>query len=110
MSLVLSAIQVRYRDIGVGLPLVLQVWMFATPVIYPLSVVPMKWRSVYLLNPMVGIIESFRRVVLRVRSQRSRRWRRRPQFRRSCCRCIRLLQARRSDSGRCRLNRLVRMR
>src|SRR5262245_1139572 len=64
VSLLLSAIQVRYRDIGVALPLVLQVWMFATPVIYPLSVVPVTWRSLYLLNPMVGIIESFRRVVL----------------------------------------------
>src|SRR5262245_28844991 len=64
VSLVLSAIQVRYRDIGVALPLVLQIWMFATPVIYPLSVVPASWRGVYLLNPMVGIVESFRRVVL----------------------------------------------
>ena len=64
VSLVLSAIQVRYRDIGVALPLVLQVWMFATPVVYPLSVVPVNWRTLYLLNPMVGIVESFRRVVL----------------------------------------------
>lgn len=64
VSLVLSAIQVRYRDIGVAMPLVLQLWMFATPVVYPLSVVPESWRSLYLLNPMVGIIESFRRVIL----------------------------------------------
>ena len=64
VSLVLSAIQVRYRDIGVAMPLVLQLWMFATPVVYPLSVVPESWRTLYLLNPMVGIIESFRRVIL----------------------------------------------
>jgi lipopolysaccharide transport system permease protein len=64
VSLVLSAIQVRYRDIGVAMPLALQLWMFATPVVYPLSVVPESWRSLYLLNPMVGIIESFRRVIL----------------------------------------------
>ena len=64
VSLVLCAIQVRYRDIGVAMPLVLQLWMFATPVVYPLSVVPEAWRSLYLLNPMVGIIESFRRVIL----------------------------------------------
>jgi lipopolysaccharide transport system permease protein len=64
VSLVLSAIQVRYRDVGVAMPLVLQLWMFATPVVYPLSVVPESWRSLYLLNPMVGIIESFRRVIL----------------------------------------------
>ena len=64
VSLVLCAIQVRYRDIGVAMPLVLQLWMFATPVVYPLSVVPESWRSLYVLNPMVGIIESFRRVIL----------------------------------------------
>lgn len=64
VSLVLSAVQVRYRDIGVAMPLVLQVWMFATPVVYPLSVVPAAWQSLYVLNPMVGIIESFRRVIL----------------------------------------------
>jgi lipopolysaccharide transport system permease protein len=64
VSLVLSAIQVRYRDIGVAMPLVLQVWMFATPVVYPLSVVPAAWQPLYELNPMVGIIESFRRVIL----------------------------------------------
>ena len=64
VSLVLCAIQVRYRDIGVAMPLVLQLWMFATPVVYPLSVVPAAWRSLYVLNPMVGIIECFRRVIL----------------------------------------------
>jgi len=64
VSLVLSAIQVRYRDVGVAMPLILQLWMFATPIIYPLSVVPPKWRGLYELNPMVGIIENFRRVIL----------------------------------------------
>jgi lipopolysaccharide transport system permease protein len=64
VSLVLSAIQVRFRDIGMGMPLLLQVWMFATPVVYPLSAVPDRWRSLYLLNPMVGVIENFRRVLL----------------------------------------------
>jgi lipopolysaccharide transport system permease protein len=63
-SLVLSAIQVRYRDIGIALPLVLQVSMFATPVIYPLSLVPSGWRWIYDLNPMVGVVEGFRRVVI----------------------------------------------
>jgi len=64
VSLMLCIVQVRFRDIGVALPLLLQVWMFATPVIYPLSVVPAKWQRLYVLNPMVGIIESFRRVIL----------------------------------------------
>lgn len=65
MSFLFSATQVRFRDIGVAVPLLLQVWLFATPVIYPLSAVPARWRSFYLLNPMVGIIENFRQVILR---------------------------------------------
>jgi len=64
MSLLLSATQVRFRDIGVAVPLLLQVWLFATPVIYPLSAVPERWRPFYGINPMVGIIEGFRRAVL----------------------------------------------
>jgi len=65
VSLVLSVIQVRFRDIGVALPVLLQVLMFASPVIYPLSVVPAAWREWYLLNPMAGIISSFRDILLR---------------------------------------------
>jgi lipopolysaccharide transport system permease protein len=64
VSLLLCAVQVRYRDIGMALPLLLQVWMFATPVVYPLSLVPARWRALYALNPMVGVVESFRRVVV----------------------------------------------
>lgn len=70
VSLFLSALQVRFRDVGVGLPLLIQIWMFATPVIYPLSAVmgserlPATVKFIYSLNPMVGIIESFRRVIL----------------------------------------------
>jgi len=64
MSFFFSATQVRFRDIGVAVPLLLQVWLFATPVIYPLSAVPARWRPLYMLNPMVGIIESFRQVIL----------------------------------------------
>ena len=64
VSLVLSAIQVRFRDVGLALPLLLQLWMFATPVVYPLTAVPVHLRNLYALNPMVGIIESFRRVII----------------------------------------------
>lgn len=64
VSFVLSTMQVRFRDIGVAMPLVLQLWMFATPVVYPLSAVPERFRVFYELNPMVGVIENFRRVVL----------------------------------------------
>jgi lipopolysaccharide transport system permease protein len=65
ISLVLSALQVRWRDIGVAMPVLVQVWMFVSPVIYPLSVVPDAWRPLYLLNPIAGIINSFRDVLLR---------------------------------------------
>ena len=65
MSFFLSATQVRFRDIGVAVPLLLQLWLFATPVIYPLSAVPLRWRPFYVLNPMVGVIEGFRQVILR---------------------------------------------
>ena len=64
VSLILSATQVRFRDIGFAVPLLLQLWMFASPVVYPLSEVPQRWRALYLLNPMAGIVESFRRVLL----------------------------------------------
>lgn len=64
MVLILSATQVRFRDIGVAVPLLLQLWMFATPVVYPLSAVPARFRPFYVLNPMVGTVENFRRVVL----------------------------------------------
>ena len=63
-SLFLSAMQVRFRDIGVAMPLLLQLWMFTTPVVYPLSAVPQRFRALYALNPLVGVIENFRRVVL----------------------------------------------
>jgi lipopolysaccharide transport system permease protein len=65
VSLVLSTLQVRWRDVGVAMPVLVQVWMFVSPVIYPLSVVPDAWRPLYLLNPVAGIIHSFRDVLLR---------------------------------------------
>lgn len=64
MCLVFSALQVRFRDVGVAMPLLLQLWMFASPVVYPLSAVPERFRSLYSLNPMVGIVDSFRTVVV----------------------------------------------
>ena len=63
-SLVFSVVQVRFRDVGVAMPLLLQLWMFASPVVYPLSAVPARLRGWYALNPMVGVIENFRRVML----------------------------------------------
>jgi lipopolysaccharide transport system permease protein len=51
---------VKYRDIRFALPFLVQLWMFATPVIYPASLVPQKWRWVLGLNPITGIVEGFR--------------------------------------------------
>jgi len=65
VSLVLAAIQVRFRDIGVALPVLMQILMFASPIIYPLSAVPQAWRPWYLLNPLAGLVSSFRDVLLR---------------------------------------------
>jgi homopolymeric O-antigen transport system permease protein len=64
LSLFFSALQVWFRDVGVAMPLLLQIWMFATPVVYPMSAVPQRLRGIYQLNPTVGVIENFRRVVL----------------------------------------------
>ncbi|MGH9940785.1 MAG: ABC transporter permease, partial [Pyrinomonadaceae bacterium] len=64
VSLVFSALQVRFRDVGVAMPLLLQLWMFASPVVYPLGVVPQHLRWLYSLNPMVGVVENFRQVIL----------------------------------------------
>ena len=56
----LAALNVRYRDVRYTLSLLVQVWFFATPVAYPVSVVPARWHSWYLLNPLVGVVEGFR--------------------------------------------------
>ena len=60
MGLWLGPMNVRFRDVGHTLPFVLQVWMYASPVVYPLSIVPERWQLLYSLNPMVGVIEGFR--------------------------------------------------
>lgn len=60
VSLWLSALNVRYRDIGYVIPFLVQIWMFVSPVAYPSSLVPEKWRLLYGLNPMAGVIEGFR--------------------------------------------------
>lgn len=55
-----SALNVRFRDVKYALPFVLQVWMIASPVFYPMEIVPEKWRLLYALNPMTGILDGFR--------------------------------------------------
>ena len=65
VALIVSAAQVRWRDVGVAMPVFVQILMFVSPVIYPLGLVPEGWRPWYLLNPMAGIIDAFRDVLLR---------------------------------------------
>lgn len=55
-----SAVNVKYRDVGLALPVLIQLWMFASPVVYGLNIVPQKWQLAYSLNPLVGILEGFR--------------------------------------------------
>jgi lipopolysaccharide transport system permease protein len=59
-----SAAHVNFRDIGHALPLLIQLWMFATPVAYPISVIPGWLRPFYLLNPMAAIIDGYRRAII----------------------------------------------
>lgn len=59
----LSALNVKYRDVRYALPFLIQIWMFATPIIYPFSLVPDKWRWLLLINPMTGLIENFRAAI-----------------------------------------------
>ena len=63
-ALLLSPIHVKYRDVGHVIPFLTQFWMFASPVIYPVDLIPEKWRLLYSLNPMVGVIEGFRWALL----------------------------------------------
>jgi homopolymeric O-antigen transport system permease protein len=64
VSFWLSVINVRYRDVQQTIPFLIQIWLFASPVAYPVSVVPEKWRLPYSLNPMTGVIEGFRWALL----------------------------------------------
>jgi homopolymeric O-antigen transport system permease protein len=60
----LSALNVQFRDVKHTIPFLVQFWFFLTPVVYPSSIVPAKWRMLYGLNPMAGVIEGFRYSVL----------------------------------------------
>ena len=60
----LSALNVAYRDFRYVIPFLIQLWMFATPVVYPASLVPERWQWILYLNPMAGLIEGFRAAFL----------------------------------------------
>ena len=60
----LSALNVEYRDVRATIPFLTQFWLFITPIAYPITVVPERWRTLYALNPMVGVVEGFRWALL----------------------------------------------
>jgi lipopolysaccharide transport system permease protein len=64
VGLWLSALNVVYRDIGYILPFLTQLWFYLTPIVYPSSKIPEKWRLLYALNPMAGVVEGFRWALL----------------------------------------------
>jgi len=64
MALLFSAVHVRFRDVGLAMPFVLQVWMFATPVVYSLEAVPQRFKLLFLLDPVAVAIDNFRRTVV----------------------------------------------
>ena len=65
VGLWLSALNVRYRDVRYVVPFITQLWLFATPAAYPSSMLPQPWRTIFGLNPMVGVVEGFRWALLR---------------------------------------------
>ena len=64
VTLLGAAIIIHYRDLRFIVPLGLQIWLYASPVIYPISLVPEEWRLLYRLNPMAGVISSYRQIIL----------------------------------------------
>ena len=64
VSLWLSALNVQFRDVRYMIPFITQAWLFATPVAYPSSLLSEPWRTIYSINPMVGVVEGFRWALL----------------------------------------------
>lgn len=64
VGVLLSAVVVLYRDVGHAMAFLMQVWLYVTPVLYPLSLIPEGWRPLVFLNPMTGPVEAFRAAVL----------------------------------------------
>jgi lipopolysaccharide transport system permease protein len=64
VGMALAALNAKYRDIRYTIPFLVQFWMFASPVVYPASMLPDKYHLIYAINPMSGIIEAFRSALL----------------------------------------------
>jgi lipopolysaccharide transport system permease protein len=60
----LAALNAKYRDVRYAIPFMVQLWMFASPIVYPTSLVPVRYRTLYALNPLTGVIEGFRSAFL----------------------------------------------
>lgn len=60
----LAALNVRYRDVRYAIPFLVQIWLFATPVAYSSTLIPERWRALYGLNPMVGVVDGFRWMIV----------------------------------------------
>ncbi|MGH9772065.1 MAG: ABC transporter permease, partial [Candidatus Acidiferrales bacterium] len=60
----LSALNVKFRDVRYVVPFLVQFWMFASPIVYPTNLLPARWRTLYALNPMVGVVDGFRWALL----------------------------------------------
>jgi lipopolysaccharide transport system permease protein len=64
VGLWLSALNVQFRDVRYTIPFLVQAWLFATPVAYSSTLVPERWRALFGLNPMTGVVEGFRWALL----------------------------------------------
>jgi lipopolysaccharide transport system permease protein len=64
VSSALSAVNVRYRDVRYVVPFAIQLWLFATPIVYPVTLLHAPWRTLIAINPMAGVVEGFRWAVL----------------------------------------------
>jgi lipopolysaccharide transport system permease protein len=69
VGLWLSAFNVKFRDVRYTVPFLVQFWMFATPIVYPSSLLPEPWRTLYGINPMSGVVEGFRWALLGTNTQ-----------------------------------------
>jgi lipopolysaccharide transport system permease protein len=63
-GILFSSLTVRFRDFRYVLPFLVQIWMYVTPVIYPVTIIPQKWQWIILLNPMSGIVDAYRSAIL----------------------------------------------
>lgn len=64
VGMLLASVNVKYRDIKYAIPFIIELWLFLTPIIYPTSIIPKRFRFLTALNPLTGLIEGFRAALL----------------------------------------------